>query len=358
MSALPSIGVQPLALIHRAGPLREFLVDQGLEVIGPTGLPVWEAGRGVVGGLVRLGSITPVVWATLRRLGVDLVHANDGRMTITWAGAARLAAVPFIVHQRTPLFKSRMTRLALSWADAIVAISAYTRDSLPNNLLPRTSVVSNPFEWRDIVGRSAARSALVNELGIDPSLPVMVSVGTIMRRKRPLVAVDVLSALRNKGIAATLLLAGRTEGTESGMVVDAIARAGLRDHVRLLGYRSDIDRLLAGCDLLLAPAVDEGHGRAVVEAMLAGTPVIAAKSGGHVEILRDGVTGRLVDPDDVDAMATAAAELLTHYDRASLLAHRAREDAAARFSIDAHAQSMAAIYRSVLAARRATALPL
>jgi glycosyltransferase involved in cell wall biosynthesis len=67
--------------------------------------------------------------------------------------------------------------------------------------------------------------------------------------------------------------------------------------VKLMGYRSPGPFWIAACDQLVVPAVGEPFGRTLVEAMLVGTPVVAARSGGNMEALEGGM-GLLVEPDD------------------------------------------------------------
>jgi glycosyltransferase involved in cell wall biosynthesis len=351
MRALPALGILPVPLIHRPGPLRGFLLDQGLEVIGPTNLPVWEAGRGIFSNVGCLAALTPAIWSSLRRHQVDIVHVNDGRTRATWAVATKLSGIPLISHQRNKLEKSRISLFALSLSDRIVAISEYVRSTVPNRLLQRTCVVTNPFLVKEVVDRRQARLDLESEFDIDAKNYIITVVGTVVQQKRPLIALNVLAILRRMGFSAVLLFVGRIEGAELASVIDAIVQMELKDHVRLIGYRPDIKKFISGCDLLLAPAINEGHGRVLVEAMVAGTPVIASNAGGHIEIVQHDVNGILVEPDNADAMATATAKFLTDSGRASQLANRAREDAALRFGVEAHAHSMATIYQSVLEQR-------
>jgi glycosyltransferase involved in cell wall biosynthesis len=123
---------------------------------------------------------------------------------------------------------------------------------------------------------------------------------------------------------------------------------GLDGIATFAGFRPDAGEWLAGCDLLLAPAVEEGHGRTLVEAMTAGVPVVAASSGGHLEIIEPGRTGILVAPDDPQASAQAALTLLAEPARARALADSAQRWAQANFSAAAHAEAVAAVYRSLL----------
>jgi glycosyltransferase involved in cell wall biosynthesis len=124
---------------------------------------------------------------------------------------------------------------------------------------------------------------------------------------------------------------------------------GLAEVASFAGFRADAPALLAGCDLLLAPAVNEGHGRTLIEAMMAGVPVVAAKSGGHSEIVQHERTGLLAPADDSEALANAALSLLAAPGRAKIMSQAARAWAVGKFSPAAHADAVADVYRRCLA---------
>ncbi|MGH6920764.1 MAG: glycosyltransferase, partial [Geminicoccaceae bacterium] len=105
---------------------------------------------------------------------------------------------------------------------------------------------------------------------------------------------------------------------------------------------------IAACDVLLVPAVEEPFGRSLIEAMLLGTLLIAADSGGNPEIIRHGETGYLVPPDDPDAFALRTLALLEDRDARASIAANARQDAVSRFGMQRHAQSIMQIYDNIL----------
>jgi glycosyltransferase involved in cell wall biosynthesis len=153
---------------------------------------------------------------------------------------------------------------------------------------------------------------------------------------------------RDPGLAIAAPMFGEArEGAAE--VAAAIARHGLADRVRLMGFRYPPEPWIAACDVLLVPAVEEPFGRSLIEAMLLGTPLIAADSGGNPEIIRHGETGYLVQPDDPDAFAERTlAHLLKDTTERALIAASARQDAVARFGMQRHANSIMQIYDSIL----------
>ncbi len=104
-----------------------------------------------------------------------------------------------------------------------------------------------------------------------------------------------------------------------------VDRLGLAERVHFLGYRRDARALMAGVDILVSAAVQEPFGRSLIEAMAAGVPVVATRSGGPEEIVDDGVSGYLVDVGDVVAMAGKIAHLLGDSEHALALGLAGRQ---------------------------------
>lgn len=122
--------------------------------------------------------------------------------------------------------------------------------------------------------------------------------------------------------------------------------------VRFLGYRNDAPALMDECGILLAPCPVEGLGLTVLEAMQSGLPVVAARGGGHVEVL-EGLDARaLFDVGDTDAAAEALRSLAADAAGRSKLgaAERARQEA--DYTITAQVEGTDAVYRRTVAARR------
>lgn len=88
-----------------------------------------------------------------------------------------------------------------------------------------------------------------------------------------------------------------------------VAESGLRERVRILGFRSDVGRLLAAADIFVLPARHEAFGIVLLEAMSAGVPVVATRTGGIPEIVSAGETGILAEPGDPVGLARALLEL-------------------------------------------------
>jgi len=106
--------------------------------------------------------------------------------------------------------------------------------------------------------------------------------------------------------------------------------------VHMLGARDDVPRLISACDVVVhASVLAEPFGRVLVEAMLAGRPVVATDAGGVPEVVTDGETGVLVPPGDARALGVALEALRRDPARVASLARRGAVHARQRFSRDA-----------------------
>ena len=145
---------------------------------------------------------------------------------------------------------------------------------------------------------------------------------------------------------------GETDGVRDEGIrrrtIEKIEEYGLGSRCILMGPRYPIEPWIMGLDVLVAPAMREGFGRTLVEAMLCGTPVVAADDGGHREIIRHGETGFLVQPDSPDAFAVAVAGLLENPRLADAVATAAKEEALRKYSVEAHVEKVQAVYDAVL----------
>jgi glycosyltransferase involved in cell wall biosynthesis len=141
---------------------------------------------------------------------------------------------------------------------------------------------------------------------------------------------------------ATLLVLG--EGPERARLTALAAELGVSGRLVLPGRVGDVAALYHRADLLVHPARWEGFGLAMLEAMLAGKPVVAARASSAPELVDDGTTGLLVPVDDPAALAVAVTSLLADRERAEAMGLAGRERAHAEFSVARMAERTAAVY--------------
>ncbi|MDE2451065.1 MAG: glycosyltransferase family 4 protein [Gammaproteobacteria bacterium] len=293
--------------------------------------------------------------ATLaREKGVRLLHATGVKGTLAARIAARLMGGRTLIHVHDlndpGAAVSALQRLAAQPTDAAVCVSQAVRDLTISryHVRPeRVRVARNgiPLEMLRSEG-AGARSRVRAELGIEPGRPVLAIIGRLHAVKGHRAMLAMLPAIVRGCPRALLLVIG--DGPERASC-EALARAlDMSEHVRFLGRRSDVPRLLAGIDLVLMPSQSEGLGLAAIEALAAARPVIAFAVGGLPEVVADGVNGRLVPPGDCAAFVAAVVETLHDSGRRFTYAQGAAASAR-QFGVETHVHKLIDCYRMALA---------
>jgi len=221
-------------------------------------------------------------------------------------------------------------RDAVRRSDAIITVSAYTRDELCR-----------------VTGADPARITVVHH-GIDPPAPVehtaaapyFLTVGVVQTRKNTLAAVRAIERLP----AAIPLVVAGGDGYGAEATHDYARRQGLADRVRFVGHcdEATLNRLYAGASALIFPSYEEGFGFPVLEAMARGLPVIAAHASSIPEIAGDAAL--LFDPDDDAGMAAACARILDDPAFAQDLSVRGQRQASG-FTWERAAKETLAVYK-------------
>lgn len=151
----------------------------------------------------------------------------------------------------------------------------------------------------------------------------IVAAGRLHAKKGFDVLIRAVGKLRAWELDVTCEIAG--EGDERDALEALIKALDLAPCVRLTGWTDDVAGFLATGDLFAFPSHQEGFPLTLLEAMAVGLPVVASEIDGPVEILTDGVNGRLVPDDDPDRLAEALGELVSDHDTALRLGAAARE---------------------------------
>ena len=189
----------------------------------------------------------------------------------------------------------------------------------------------------------------------DLSRDELLFVGRLDRQKGAEVAVRALALL--DGPAAGLPLRVVGGGPEEAALRRLAGQLGVAARVRWERPVSQAE--LAGryrrAAALVVPGRDEGLGLVSVEAQLSGAPVVAAASGGLLDVVADGRTGRTFPPGDPGALARAVESVVADRDATARMAATARDEATARFGPAGAARAYAAVYAEALADRRARA---
>lgn len=286
----------------------------------------------------------------------DVVHTNEGRMHVLWGLAAKISGVAHVWHHRGNPGARGLRFLAPLTANQVISVSRFAAPNGSGNLATqRCSVIHSPFDLSIAdTSRPAGRRQILEDLSLEDDNVLVGFFGHYSDRKRPLKFIETIAAaIRiDPDIPVHGLMFG--EEHDPGLLKRmqfAIDRLELQGRIHLMGFRKPGASWLAGCDALLVPAVDEPFGRTLIEAMLVGTPVVAAASGGNVEAIDDDRTGLLATADDADALGHRLLSILRDRKLAESIRSNAKDNALANFGIETHVRGVEAIYDRISATR-------
>jgi glycosyltransferase involved in cell wall biosynthesis len=314
------------SLRHFLLPLMRGARARGHEVVGACAEgPLLDAVRAEgfrVAGLPMARNLSPIAqWRAFRALvrflrteRPDLVHAHMPISGFLARLAARVAGVPsvaytchgFLFNQPGPWVRRAasfvMEFLGGRLTDNYLTVSrAEAADARRLGIARRAVPVGNGRDPRIFQPDPESRARVRAGLGVTEDAVVIVAVSRLVRHKG---YPELLAAMRD--VPAELWVVGARLASDHGEDLEPVfAASGLGARLRRLGYRDDVPAILGAADIFTLPSHFEGLPMSIIEAMLAGLPVVATDIRGPREQVVDGVTGRLVPTGDVKALAQA-----------------------------------------------------
>ncbi len=296
----------------------------------------------------------------LRRGHFDLAQCHLGYSNIVGVLAARLAGLPVIgtlhstgnlsdyPHPQILWLESQVLRFL---AQRVIAVGQTVADAFRPRLVPKEiQVIVNPAP-PPVSLTPEQRQVVRQEMGCEDSCPILISVGRFAPPKGYHDLVEALSLLKQTHPNFVMLMAG--DGPLFDEIRHLALQKGLGEHVRFLGFRNDVPRLLAASDIFVSSSHWEGLPLAVLEAMQAGLPVVAT-SVGDVPYVVGQEAGIIVPPRAPERLAEALASLLDSPSRRAEMGRAAFERVRREYSSEAWIQKMMHLYQEVLAEKRPT----
>lgn len=293
----------------------------------------------------------------LRREQVDLVHAHQYTpffyaLAARWLG--RRIPVLFTEHGRhLPDYPRRKrilaNRLLLSRRDRVAAVGESVRQAVITNegiAAERVGVIYNGIDLEAFANGHRDREGARRAMGVDPNDLVVIQVARLDYLKDHLTAIRALERVAAQRPQVRLVLVG--EGPEREKIEAEVHQRQLASHVRFLGLRSDVARLVPAADVFLLTSISEGIPLTVIEAMAAGLPVVSTRVGGIGEIVVEGSTGLLACSGDDAALAEHLVQLADNRERRVQMGERGRQRAREVFSESQMHRSYLRLYEEQL----------
>jgi glycosyltransferase involved in cell wall biosynthesis len=330
--------VQAVFFYDKQGLAKPWQAEHPFPVIS---LDAWKQGGFIIANLLRLirglARLIKILSNNIRAVVTFTPHTNLLGLPI-----ARLAGVPVRIgtHHGYIEGSSKIMARLHGWlsnsrvSSRMVAVSVQVRDyaikqeaALPDRL----TVIENGIEPLKIqTVEPGQRAALRADIEVPKGGQLLLTVGRLTIQKGHTVLLDAISKLKETNI----VFAFAGDGPQLEVLQKKAETLDINDRVRFLGVRKDINELLLSADVFVQPSLWEGLSLALLEALLAGLPVVATRVEGVVDVVEDGVGALLVAPNDPAALTRAIERLLNDSGLRVRLGAAGKKRAQTNYSLD------------------------
>ena len=344
-NALSSLGYkQIICCLHKSGECQDLL-DKNIEV--------WELNKRPG---VDYRTISPLN-KLIRKNGVNILHAHNPGALFYGVMASRWGSVkPAIINTEHGYARPLGIRQRLK--DAVLyrfvgqmnAVSQRLHDELTAtfNIEPsKIRTIRNGIKKPEVRNSKSQSRAT---LGMNPDYKHVGIVASLTPVKNHQLLLEAFRRTRERLPQTRLWIVG--DGELRRDLEKKAEELGLSPNVVFMGLRTDVPEILNALDLFALCSLSEGISISLLEAMAAGTPIVATRVGGNSEVIENAVSGVLVDSNNPGQLSEAMIGTLSDDAWASLLAKNARERFIEHFSIEKVAEAYQRMYQDALNGRR------
>ncbi|MFQ5823196.1 MAG: glycosyltransferase family 4 protein [bacterium] len=300
------------------------------------------------------------IYNIIKRGGYTIVHTHSSKPGFLGRLAAKLVGVPIIVHTihgfpfhdfMNPIVKQfliMIERFLSKISDKLITVSKLNLEKAVKLRLAKRSKFVNVYSGIDFEKFEVDVDVQTKkrELGILNSEKIVGMVGRFSVQKAPLDFIKAIPEVVKARNDVRFVLVGDGELREKINKLSKKLRIDSKLH--LLGFREDIPELLHIFDIFVLTSLWEGLGRSLTEAMYTGRPVVATNVEGVPELVKNGETGILVHPKDIQSIAQGILTLLSDEQRAKQMGHVAKQRITKSFRADKMVQDLENVYHKII----------
>jgi glycosyltransferase involved in cell wall biosynthesis len=293
----------------------------------------------------------------IRERKIDVVYCNSIRALLFVGLAARLTRTPLLWYIKGDLANPLLDRMGFLIADKILFFCESNRDDkyprLVKHYRRKIDILPIGLDPNPVLAaHSDGNCSLAAEIGLDRRRTNAIVLGQLYPNKGVHFAIEALAQVVNSYPNVMLFVVGDPMIQEYENYPKELQtlthRLGLHDHVRFTGWRHDALKIVALMDILIHPSLAEGFGRAVLEAMALGKPVIASKVGGLRETIKDGANGFLIKPGDSTMIANRLRELIENPELRQRIGQAARDEVFSSYLVEDKVARIQAIWTEMI----------
>jgi glycosyltransferase involved in cell wall biosynthesis len=306
----------------------------------------------------RLLSDIPKAAKQLTTLQIDIIHSHGYKPSVYGFIISKIKSIKIMATchlwfdlANKPLKTKVLVTLELffyKWFARVVGVSEPIKDILVDKGVPKklVSVVPNGVVLDCIDDKNQIRKDVRASLGLGDNTVVLINSGRLTKQKAQWVIVEAARILVEKNIDFVALIFG--EGELQEQLENQITKYSLNEKVKLLGFCSNINEMLAASDCFVMPSIDEGMPMSLLEAVAAELPVISTHVGDIEKIIQNQDSGIVIPLNDPKALANAILVFQKDENRANTFALNAKYKMRKIYSSEAMARNYSHIYSDIL----------
>jgi len=310
----------------------------------------------------------------IKKIKPDIIHLNSSKISILgslaafiskllivncpplppqrdWRGRSKLLIIytahgwvfnePLLFYKKA--FYKYAEKFTAIFKDKIICVSEFDyKTALAQNICPSRKLVTihNGIAPIEFLPRQEARE----KLNLPENQFIIGSIGNLYKTKGFKYLIEATKKLTDEGIEIATVIIG--EGQERKNLTELIKKHKLENNVILAGRIYNAAELLSAFDAYVCSSVKEGLSYTIIETMLNGLPIIATRVGGNPELIEDGETGFLIDPQDSLALANKIKEIMNNPSLQQDLSTKARIKAQEKFNLEKMVRETKEVYYS------------
>lgn len=229
----------------------------------------------------------------------------------------------------------------------IIVVSEYQKSLLIKSKINPSAItiIENSIDL-DRFKKIFDNSDLKNKLGISHGTLIIGTIGRLSPEKGQGYLIDAFSRLKKLHNKICLLVVG--DGPSAPFLKAQVENLKLNSEVVFAGFRKDIPELLSAMDIFVLPSLTEGLPVAILEAMASSKPIVASSVGGVPSLIKQGETGFLSEPKNIDSLCSEIGKLIVDEKLRKILGGRSLEVVKSRFSVQKMAEMYGKLYLDLM----------
>ena len=291
---------QVKVLIHSNGPLSDYLKKQNIGYSNIKLLP-----NNFYNPFTLFFGILKCRFRYKNLINKNLtknIYTNDIRMHYFWSLYSFLFGLEHIWHQHSA-FNSRRNIIFTKFSSKILTISNFCKFSFTNEMSSRAKIIPNFFDL-DLISkiRNSSKNKYFKKYKLNPNKLYVTYVGNASKQKRFNLFLDVAKKLKNRFKSKIFFLI-------LGKNLKNLFFKNDSSYI-FFDFNYNVLELIKTSNLVVAPSINEGFGRVIVESSLLEVPILASNSGAHTELIKNNETGFLAKTDSAEDFFKKASLIL------------------------------------------------